>query len=189
MLKKEVRRVFKEKRTGISAADRMRWDDLLLIQFQALELPQLDYVLSFYPMEEYKEINTFIFTDFLRFRNPQLQICYPKMKMKEQSMEAIICEADTIFTTNAYGIPEPEDTDRAEPEALQLVLVPLLAFDERGIRVGYGKGFYDRYLKRCHPGCLKIGLSYFPAVEAIGDADEFDVPLDLCITPQRIYVF
>jgi 5-formyltetrahydrofolate cyclo-ligase len=81
------------------------------------------------------------------------------------------------------------ETATAEPQEIDLVIVPLLAFDEKGIRVGYGKGYYDRYLKDCREDCLKVGFSYFEAVERIEDADEFDVPLDFCITPNRIYVF
>jgi len=64
-----------------------------------------------------------------------------------------------------------------------------LTVDEKGYRVGYGKGFYDRFLQHCRPDCLKVGLSYFPPVAEISDKDEFDVPLDLCITPATTYVF
>jgi 5-formyltetrahydrofolate cyclo-ligase len=67
--------------------------------------------------------------------------------------------------------------------------VPLLAFDEKGFRVGYGKGFYDRFLKQCKDGGIKIGLSYFNPIDTIEDAGEFDVPLNFCITPQKVYVF
>jgi len=69
------------------------------------------------------------------------------------------------------------------------VLVPLLSFDKKGFRVGYGKGFYDRFLMQCKSDCIKIGLSYFDPIDVIDDADEFDVPLDFCITPQKVYVF
>ena len=51
------------------------------------------------------------------------------------------------------------------------------------------KGFFDRYLKGCREDCIKIGFSYFEPLDSIDDANEFDVPLDFCITPQRIYVF
>lgn len=189
MLKKEARKVFKEKRKQITEADRMRWDDLILIQFQSLELPFIDYLLSYYPMDENKEINSFIIADYLHFRNPNLHICYPKMMEESGQMQAMICNADSAFESNAYGILEPTDTDAADPGQIDLVIIPLLAFDEKGTRVGYGKGYYDRYLQNCREDCLKVGVSYFEAIPAIGDANEFDVPLDLCITPQRTYVF
>jgi 5-formyltetrahydrofolate cyclo-ligase len=65
----------------------------------------------------------------------------------------------------------------------------LLAFDVKGNRVGYGKGYFDKYLKECREDCIKVGLSYYEPLDSIDDANEFDVPLDFCITPQRTYVF
>jgi 5-formyltetrahydrofolate cyclo-ligase len=189
MLKKEIRSLFKKKRTAITGPDRMKWDDLLLIHFQTIDIPFVDYVLSFYPVEENKEINSFILTDYLMFRNPGLKICYPRTQTDNNQMDAVICHPDSIFETNIYNIPEPTDKEIAPAPLLDIVLIPLLAFDLNGYRVGYGKGYYDRYLKNCRQDCLKIGLSYFEPVDGIEDTDEFDVPLDLCITPQQIYVF
>ena len=189
MLKKEIRSIYKKKREEISAAERMKGDDLLLIQFQTIDIPFLDFVLSYYPIEDNKEVNSFNVTDYLRFRNPNLQICYPRTHRSEKTMEAVICHPDSIFQTNEYNIPEPIDTETADPAELDMVLVPLLAFDLKGYRVGYGKGYYDRFLKSCRDNCLKVGFSYFDPVESVDDANDFDVPLDLCITPQRIYVF
>ena len=75
------------------------------------------------------------------------------------------------------------------PAEIDLVFVPLLAFDKKGFRVGYGKGFYDKWLAGCRPDCIKVGFSYFEPVESIDDRHEFDVPLNLCITPHNVYVF
>lgn len=189
MLKKEARNIFKEERYTVSASDKMKWDDLLLIQFQTLNLPFIDCVFSFYPIEQNNEINTFLITDYLHFKNPHLQICYPKTNLKECTMQAIICHADSIFEANEYNIPEPLDNEIADPSSIDMVITPMLAFDTKGNRVGYGKGFFDRYLKNCRTNCIKVGFSYFGPVSSIDDANEFDVPLDFCITPQRTYVF
>lgn len=189
MLKKEARKIYDQKRKDLGYADRLKWDDLILINFQTIETPQLGAVFSFYPMEERNEINAFIITDFLHFRNPNLQICYPKMAIDEPNMEAIACHADTIFEANAINILEPVETDVVQPEDIDIVLVPMLVCDVQGNRVGFGKGYYDRYLSRCRPDCLKVGLPYFAPVDLIEDANEFDVPLDFCITPEKVYVF
>jgi len=189
MLKSEARNTFKQKRYTISQTDKMKWDDLLLIQFQSIEIPFLDYVLSFYPIEQNNEVNTFLITDYLHFRNPNLHICYPKTNSKSCTMQAIVCNADSIFEANEFNIPEPLDSEIADPTSIDLVIVPMLAFDVNGNRVGYGKGFFDRYLKDCRDNCIKVGLSYFEALDCIDDANEFDVPLDFVITPQRTYVF
>jgi 5-formyltetrahydrofolate cyclo-ligase len=63
------------------------------------------------------------------------------------------------------------------------VVVPLLSFDKRGHRVGYGKGFYDRFLSECSRDCIKIGLSFFAPVEVIDDVNRHDVTLDLFVMP------
>ena len=189
MLKKEARSIYREKRFTISQTDKMKWDDLMLIQFQTLNLPFLDYVLSFYPIEQNNEVNTFLITDYLHFKNPNLRICYTRTNLKDKTMEAIICRADSIFEANEYNIPEPLDSEVAEPTVLDMIIIPMLIFDTKGNRVGYGQGFYDRYLKQCRDDCLKAGFSYFDPVDCIDDANEFDVPLDFCITPQRTYVF
>ncbi|GAA4734000.1 5-formyltetrahydrofolate cyclo-ligase [Flavisolibacter ginsenosidimutans] len=189
MLKKEARKIYNKKREGISYADKLKWDDLILINFQTIEMPFLQTVFSFYPMEERNEINAFLITDYLHFRNLSLQICYPKMDIKEPNMEAVACKADTVFEANALNILEPLEAEIINPEDIDLVLAPMLVCDVQGNRVGYGKGYYDRYLNRCNPSCIKVGLSYFEPVGKIEDADEFDVALDFCITPQKAYVF
>ena len=189
MLKKEARRIFKKKKDELTASQQMKWDDLLLIQFQTVDWPQLSAVLSFYPILEMKEINSFILTDYLHFRNPSLQLCYPRTNFETHTMQAIHCTADTSFEENKYGLFEPVQGEPIDPHELDIVIVPLLAFDEQGYRVGYGKGFYDRFLKDCYEDCLKVGVSYFEPVDAIEDTADFDVPLDLCITPQKVFVF
>lgn len=188
MLKKEARRLFREKRRHLSSTDRMKLDDLLLIRFQQLELPFLSSVLSYYPAEDKQEINTFILTDYLHFQNPGMQVAYPRTDTAHHSMEAVVPEGD-LFQDNDYGIPEPSSGSVIDPEELDLVLLPLIICDRKGNRVGYGKGYYDRFLQQCRADCLKAGFSYFEPVEHIEDTHEFDVPLDFCICPHQAYVF
>jgi len=104
-------------------------------------------------------------------------------------MRAMLTNEETDFVVNAYGIAEPINGEWITPEEIDLVFVPFLACDEKGYRVGYGKGFYDRFLASCRPDILKIGFSYFEPVEHISDINQFDVPLNICITPNRIYEF
>lgn len=189
MLKKEARKLFIEKRNEITASQKMKNDDLILIQLQTIELPFLDNVMSFYSIEEKKEVNSFAITSYLLFRNPSMVISYPRMVPGEIKMDAVISNADAAFTTNEFGIIEPMGNEILPPSELQLILVPLLAIDKHGNRVGYGKGYYDRFLSECNDDCIKIGLSYFEPVDIIDDANEFDVPLNLCITPEQVYVF
>ncbi len=72
---------------------------------------------------------------------------------------------------------------------IEVVFVPLLAFDQQGHRVGYGKGFYDQFLSECNPETIKIGLSFFETEDTIDDVFELDIPLNYCVTPSKIYQF
>jgi 5-formyltetrahydrofolate cyclo-ligase len=93
------------------------------------------------------------------------------------------------FTISDWGIPEPLGSEIIAPESIDLVLLPLVAFDLAGNRVGYGKGFYDRYLALCRPDCLKIGISLFDPVTRIEEVEGHDIPLDMAICPDKLYDF
>jgi 5-formyltetrahydrofolate cyclo-ligase len=90
---------------------------------------------------------------------------------------------------NKYDIPEPIHGKIVPALEIDAVFIPLLGFDVNGNRVGYGKGFYDRFLSECRPDVVKIGLSFFDPVEKINDLNKYDIPLDLCITPGKIWDF
>ncbi len=98
---------------------------------------------------------------------------------------------DTPLVENKLGIPEPllQDQPQTALCSVKTVLVPLLAFDLQGHRVGYGGGYYDRFLADDVPHSRKIGLSLFGPVDSIDDVDATDVRLDACITPEQVYRF
>jgi 5-formyltetrahydrofolate cyclo-ligase len=189
MLKSETRVCYKEKQLALSATERARLDDLLLIQLQTVQLPFITFLLSYWPIEEMKEPNTHLFTDYLGFLNPEMITCYPKTNFTDGTLQAFQTNDDTRFRKNQYHIYEPEDGLTVNPAALDMIFVPLLAFDKKGFRIGYGKGFYDRYLPQCRRDCMKIGFSYFEPADSIDDTTEFDISLDLCVTPAAVYAF
>ena len=189
MKKSLLRTVFKEKRNKLSTTERSKLDDLLLIQFQKTEIPFIQSLLSFWPIEEHNEPDTHLFTDYVEFRNPELILAYPRTDFMLNEMVAVVVNPKTDFIKNEYNIFEPAEGDILPADEIDLIFIPLLAIDKKGYRVGYGKGFYDRYLPECKKESLKVGFSYFEPVDEITDKDEFDVPLDLCITPHNIYVF
>lgn len=189
MNKEEARKLYKGKRLSLSAIERAKLDDLLLIQLQTVQLPFITFLLSYWPIEEMKEPNTHLFTDYLGFLNPEMITCYPKTNFSDSTMQALQTNDDTRFRKNGYCIYEPEDGVPVNPAGLDMIFVPLLAIDKKGFRIGYGKGFYDRYMALCRSDCLKIGFSYFEPLDAIDDTNEFDLSLDLCVTPASVYVF
>lgn len=72
---------------------------------------------------------------------------------------------------------------------IEVVFIPLLAYDKNGNRIGYGKGFYDRFLDKCSTETIKIGLSFFDQEQHIIDVSENDVKLNYCVTPKKIYCY
>jgi 5-formyltetrahydrofolate cyclo-ligase len=104
-------------------------------------------------------------------------------------LESVAVSAETKLVFNKWGILEPSGGQAVEPKEIDVVLTPMLAGDKRGFRVGYGKGYYDKFFSLCRPDVLKIGLSYFPPIEEISDVHEFDVKLDYCVTPEEVFSF
>lgn len=120
---------------------------------------------------------------------PEIVTCAPRVDFAANQLENVRYSAETKLAVNKWRILEPQNGELVAPQKLDAVLIPLLTFDKRGFRVGYGKGFYDKFLKTCRADCPKIGLSLFPPTEKIADAADFDVPLDWCVTPETVFRF
>ena len=187
MLKPELRKKYKKLR---NALDANHVDDLsMTVANKLLKLPIWDF--SFYhiflSIEEQKEINTDYILNILSGKDKNIVIS--KSDFETGLMTHFLLTDNTKIKKNAYNIPEPIDGIEISTEKIEVVFIPLLAFDAVGNRVGYGKGFYDRFLADCKPSTLKIGLSFFEAEQAITDVFETDIKLDYCVTPKTIYGF
>ncbi len=186
MLKSELRKIYREKRSLLTAKERNIMDDLLLIQFQKLAIPAIQVLMSYSPSDKHDEPNTYLFSTFLEHMMPGLQTCYPVTDFDNLTMKAILVNEETEFHQNKYGIEEPADGFDIDPKEIDLVFIPMLICDSKGYRVGFGKGFYDRFLPLCREDVIKIGFSYFEPVETISDTHQFDIPLNFCITPEHV---
>ncbi len=189
MTKTALRNIYKEKRKSLSPKDIIKMNDLILINFQKISLPFLSCVHTYMPSEKLGEADTFHIVRFLEFKNPGIKIGVPKIDSESGDMHHFHMDDDMEMMDNLFGIAEPTGGNKIGVTEIDLVLVPLLAFDKSGYRVGYGKGYYDRFLQTCRPDVLKIGLSFFEAEEDITDIYQFDISLNYCITPHRIYEF
>lgn len=187
MIKADLRKIYKEKRNNLSSSQVDKMEDLILIQFQNFGFDIPDNVMVYAPCDDKGEYDPILIIDYCKFKNPAVQLSYPVINGDE--IKAVLVNEDTAFAKNAFGIEEPVASSLMLPENIEMILVPLLAFDKKGQRVGYGKGFYDRFLKKCPDSTLKIGLTFFAPETSIEDANEFDVPLDYCITPMEVYYF
>ncbi|NRA12160.1 MAG: hypothetical protein HRT57_09425 [Crocinitomicaceae bacterium] len=105
-------------------------------------------------------------------------------------MKQILFESKDQLEISRWGIPEPNRGRVIAAEHFDIVIVPLLAIDKVGQRVGYGKGFYDRFLSKCSPRCIFIGLSHFDDLaDKIEDSTADHIKLNVCVTPNNIYRF
>ncbi len=135
------------------------------------------------------EINTKYIIDRFWKSYPDIDISIPKTDRANLSIDSYYFTPTTVLEENPWKIPEPINAQPTPHELIDLVFLPMLAFDERGYRVGYGKGFYDRFLATCRKDVLKIGLSCFPSTDLIEDVDKFDIPMNYCIVGKELYRF
>jgi len=187
MTKKELRHIYKAKRKGLSE---QQIEDLsLAVSNQLLKLPVWAY--SFYhiflAIAEQKEVNTDYILNILSGKDKNILIS--KSHFETGDLTHFLLTDSTVIKKNKYNIPEPIDGIDIANDKIEVVFVPLLAFDKKGHRVGYGKGFYDRFLASCKPETIKIGLSFFEAEDSIMDVFDGDISLDYCVTPHTIYTF
>ena len=189
MTKTELRKAYKEKRSQLSLQEAEKFTDLILINFQQIRLPFISFVHTYLASEKQGEADISALTRYLEFKNPGLKILVPKIDITSGDMQHFHFNDEVELVDNAFGIAEPAGGEIFSPGEIDLVLVPLLAFDKRGFRVGYGKGYYDRFLSECRQDVIKIGLSFFEPEEQIDDINQFDIPLNYCVTPQHVFEF
>lgn len=188
MTKAELRKSYLQKRLALTEADCLNNSRQICEQFFFnFDLSFTKIIHLYLPIEKNKEPDTWLILDRIRREFPNVRISVPKVKNNQ--LENFFFEGLHQLEKNPWGIPEPKQGVPTPTEKIDLVIVPLLAFDQMGHRVGYGKGFYDKFLKECPVTCKKVGLSFFESIEKIDDTEEFDTPLTHCITPTRLYDF
>ncbi|PIF00668.1 MAG: 5-formyltetrahydrofolate cyclo-ligase [Maribacter sp.] len=185
MLKSDLRLFYSKLRSQIPS-DKIS-DFSLLISNKILDFPiwDFDYYHIFLPIPNKKEVETEFLLSILQGRDKHIVI----PKMEGDTLTHFLLTDNTKIRPNRWNVPEPVDGIKIEPSKIDVVFMPLLAYDKKGNRVGYGKGYYDRFLQQCRPDVIKVGLSLFEAEERIDDIFENDIPLDYCVTPLKTYTF
>lgn len=144
---------------------------------------------SFYHLYLSNEINNEVETDeivnLLFMKNKRVFV--PKILGKD--LLNIEIDNNTNYFLNQLGIREPISSNQKDASLLEVIFVPLLIFDKLGHRVGYGGGYYDKFLGNIKDDVLKIGLSLFEPIDKIHDIERHDIRLDYSITPKRVYDF
>jgi 5-formyltetrahydrofolate cyclo-ligase len=187
MTKPEVRKKYKLLRQNLSQNQVEDYSIAIANQLLKLNIWDKSVYHIFLTIEEQKEINTDYILNILAGKDKDIVIS--KSNFEDYSLSHFLLTDNTKLQKNAYNIPEPINGIEIQPQQIDVVFVPLLAFDTKGNRVGYGKGFYDRFLKQCKPETIKIGLSFFEAEVVPFEASDDDVSLDYCVTAELVYKF
>jgi 5-formyltetrahydrofolate cyclo-ligase len=188
MTKAELRNIYLQKRKTISAADSIIYLLKIFANLNSFNLKNIHTLLTYNHIENKNEIAVSHINRALQQLHPHITFAYPVSNTATNTMQAMAVNKHTHWAINKYLISEPTNGQIINPADINMAIIPLLSFDQKGYRVGYGKGYYDKYLAKCS-NCIKVGLSFFEPEEFIADTNQYDVPLNYCITPQKIYEF
>ncbi|MDZ7899926.1 MAG: 5-formyltetrahydrofolate cyclo-ligase [Arcicella sp.] len=157
--------------------------------FQEIDLKSVQYLHIFLPIRKQNEIDTFLIIKRLQTEYSSIKIVVSQSIFDTFEMQHFVLE-ESQLSENKWGILEPSGKgEEVKPETIDVIIIPLLIFDKQGNRVGYGKGFYDRFLQKCSPNALKVGICLEEPIEQIEDLNEFDVKTDVCVTPFVVWRF
>ena len=187
MTKIELRQKYQDKRNSLTEYDLDKLSESIIHHMFEHFNFEKKKIHIFLPISKKKEINTYKIIDFLKDRKSIIVI--PKSDFKNNTLKHYIYNSETEIKITVIGIPEPINGNETSINDLEVVFIPLLCFDVKGNRIGYGKGFYDRFLSQVSENCIKIGLSHFEANEEELPIDKYDIRLDYCVTPKRVYSF
>lgn len=187
MNKKELRLKYKSLRKSLKPEKVEELSISVANQLLKIQIWNNRYFHIFLPIETLKELNTEYILHILSGKDKEVVIS--KSNFATTTMTHFLLTDNTKIIKNEFNISEPVDSLEIPIFKIDVVFVPLLAFDEIGNRVGYGKGFYDKFLAKCNSETIKIGLSFFDAEFEITDVNTNDIRLDYCVTPYKVYKF
>lgn len=185
MNKDELRYKYKAFRENLSTSEIEELSLQIANQSLQLDIWKFEFYHIFLSIAKHKEINSEYILQIIFGKDGNVVV--PKVKGDE--LEHYLLTDSTKLKLSKWEIPEPENGIKIDPNQIDVVFMPLLAYDKTGNRIGYGKGFYDKFLSDCRPETLKIGLSFFDPEEQHIEVSKHDIKLDYCVTPNNIYSF
>ncbi|HUF03359.1 MAG TPA: 5-formyltetrahydrofolate cyclo-ligase [Aridibacter sp.] len=190
MNKTDLRRQFLAKRDTLSRSGIVELSTRVAANlFSSFDLSDVRCIHTFLTLKDRSEVETSIIIDRIWRSYPHITIVVPRINRKEKIMECAVYDPMSRLIPNFWGIFEPLYTRVISEQAVDAVIVPLICFDESGHRVGYGGGYYDKFLSICRADCLKIGVSFFDPIEEIETIDDHDIRLDHCVTAEKVWDF
>lgn len=189
MTKQELRKDFIQRRKALTATEVAAQSQAIArLFFSFFPVENLKAIHTYLPIRRQNEVDTFPIIYTLQEKFLKTHVVISRSLADTFEMEHYQWIPDMTLAINSWGIlePNPSSAIHYPLSEIDLVIVPLLAFDKHGNRVGYGKGFYDRFLVKCRSNVIKVGVSFFEPIDRITDINPFDIRLDYCITPTRV---
>ena len=189
ILKKDIiRKEYAKKRQELSSLQFQEASSQLIQNIiELIKKNHPECIHCFLPIQSKDEINTAMIIQYCWENN--IKVVVPVSNFDDGTLKTAEFKPYTKTKLTKHNIPEPIDPVWTKNDAIDLVITPLLAFDFKGYRVGYGKGFYDRFFASLPRETKKVGISLFEPCEAIEDVNEHDIPLTHCVTPNKIFTF
>lgn len=198
MTKSELRQQFLYQRRALTRDEVTRRSESIANQlfqgtpqFEQLSTEKVAVIHIFLPILRQNEVDTWLIIHQLWQDFPAVRVVTSITDTTTNQLTHYPITLQTPLVENRWGIPEPQPDERLRIDSNQIdiVLVPLLVFDRQGHRVGYGKGYYDRFLAECRPDCHTIGLSLFEPIDLITDVEPTDIGLTCCVSPGKVWFF
>lgn len=184
--KEELRSIFRQKRLALTKEElAARSQELCNQFFEIIDLSDIQILHCYLPITKRNEPNTWLIINRLFSLFSHIKIVVPWVNGEGQ-MESVLLRNDEGLETGKLGIQEPAEKKLVDPLKIDLMVLPLLAVDTDGYRIGYGQGYYDRYLQKCRPDMLKVALNLFePLNKGSFVPDKWDVATNLVISVRQ----
>ena len=184
--KKETRREIRQLRDSLSMRDRNSKSSAIEARlWHLIQEHQLESIMFYIACGSEVQTQNSIYRAINSGKTVVVPIC--SGDGKRQLHPSRLLDLQSELEESRFGIlePKPEFRRPFPPEKIDLVIVPGLAFDEKGYRIGYGGGYYDRFLTRC-PQALSVGLAYEMQILKCISPAAWDVPVHKIITEDRV---
>tara|TARA_R110001599_G_scaffold100421_3_gene257291 strand:- start:4835 stop:5404 length:570 start_codon:yes stop_codon:yes gene_type:complete len=189
MTKKVLRETFLEKRKTLTHEEHTLRSALVCEQaFKLITERQFKNIHLYLPLTKMREVITTPLFKKLTGTSEH-QVVLPRVNTKTKTLEHIAYNSTTKLMVGNFGVTEPRGEELFNINNLDVVFVPLISFDRKGFRIGYGGGYYDKFLAQAGDKLIKVGLAITPPLDHIPYSESYDIPLDFCITHHKIYSF
>lgn len=171
----------------LSTAEYERRNQLLTQQLNTfVESSHFKNIHIFLPITAQKEPDTFPFIHHLWENYPATNVITSISDLKTPEMQHFRIDKQIIIQPNKWGIPEPQNASLFPIEDIDCVLVPMVVGSKTGHRIGYGKGYYDRFLAKCDSNAKLVGISLSPFLDENLYSDRYDIPMNVMINPFQV---